>query len=280
MGESTAQPSDQSTADEAQSVAEERRTGEPYRRGPGADRDTAAPLSGVSVAVDSPGAAGAPPPELADVAFRLFGDRLNLAIRYTRLLGTGGIVRGLVGPREAPRLWDRHVLNCAVLAELIPAGSVVADVGSGAGLPGIVLGVARPDLSITLIESLARRTAFLSEAVEDLGLDRVAVVRGRAEELVGRIGPVDTVTARAVAPLDRLARWCLPLLPAGGRLLAMKGVSAEEEVAAQGAQVRRAGGAEPVIRHCGVGLVDPPATVIEVIRARAGTPGKRGRRRT
>lgn len=272
MGESSTQPSDQS-ADDLPS----RRTG---RWGPdanGADR-TRRPDS--SLTIDPFGALGEPPAALAEVASRLFGERLGLAIRYTELLGTEGIVRGLVGPREAPRLWDRHMLNCVVLAELIPSGSVVADVGSGAGLPGIVLAVARPDLSITLIESLTRRTAFLSEVVEDLGLDRVAVVRGRAEELAGRIGPVDTVTARAVAPLDRLARWCLPLLPEGGRLLAMKGVSAEEEVAAHGTQVRRAGGAEPVIRHCGVGLVDPPATVIEVIRTRAGTPGKRGQRRT
>ena len=221
----------------------------------------------------------APPPSLAAAADRVFGDRLPLARRYAELLGTDGTVRGLVGPREAPRMWDRHLLNCAVLAELIPTGAVVVDVGSGAGLPGIVLAVARSDLSITLIESLARRTALLVEAVEALGLERVDVVRGRAEDLVGRIGPVDVVTARAVAPLDRLARWCLPLLPAGGRLLAMKGSTAADEIAVHGMQVRRAGGGEPEIRRCGAGVVEPPTTVIEVVRTRSGTTGaKRGRR--
>lgn len=219
------------------------------------------------------------PAELAEAAGQVFGDRLGLAQRYAELLATHGTVRGLIGPRETPRLWDRHLLNCAVLAELIPPGAVVADVGSGAGLPGIVLAVARPDLSVTLIESLARRTAFLDEAVESLGLDQVSVVRGRAEELVRRIGPVDIVTARAVAPLDRLVRWCLPLLPTGGRLLAMKGASAVDEVAAHETDIRRAGGGTPEIRHCGVGRVDPPTTVVEVLRDRTGARGsKRGRR--
>lgn len=220
----------------------------------------------------------APPAALSTAANRVFGDRLPLARRYAELLGTEGTVRGLVGPREAQRLWDRHLLNCAALAELIPTGAVVADVGSGAGLPGIVLAVARSDLSITLIEPLARRTAFLVEAVEALGLERVDVVRGRAEDLVGRIGQLDVVTARAVAPLDRLARWCLPLLPDGGRLLAMKGSSAPAEIAEHGMQVRRAGGGEPEIRRCGVGVIEPPATVIEVVRTRSGTGAKRGRR--
>lgn len=227
-----------------------------------------------------PGAA-ALPVELADTARRVFGDRLPLAERYAELLATEGTVRGLVGPRETPRLWDRHLLNCAVLGELLPSGSVVADVGSGAGLPGIVLGVARPDLRVVLIESLARRTTFLDEVVDELELTQVSVVRGRAEELVGRLGPVDVVTARAVAPLDRLARWCLPLLPVGGRLLAMKGASATEEVAEHEKEVRRAGGEQPQVLHCGVGLVEPATTVIEVVRSRAGgSAKKRGRVRT
>ncbi len=221
------------------------------------------------------------PPALADVAGQLFGDRLALAERYAELLATEGTVRGLLGPRETPRLWDRHLLNCAVLTELIPTGAVVADVGSGAGLPGIVLGVARPDLSVTLIDSLARRTSFLDEVVDELGLDRVTVVRGRAEELAKQLGPMDVVTARAVAPLDRLARWCLPLLPVGGRLLAMKGASASDEVATHGAKVQRAGGEMPEVVQCGVGLVEPPTTVIEVVRRRTSAAGsKRGRGRT
>ncbi|MEV0840053.1 16S rRNA (guanine(527)-N(7))-methyltransferase RsmG [Actinocatenispora sera] len=222
--------------------------------------------------------AGALPPALAETARQVFGARLPLAERYAELLATEGTVRGLVGPRETPRLWDRHLLNCAVLAELLPVGSVVADVGSGAGLPGIVLGVARPDLSIVLIESLARRTAFLDEVVDELQLSRVTVVRGRAEELAGRIAQPDVVTARAVASLDRLVRWCLPLLPTGGRLLAMKGASAGDEVAEHAAQIRRAGGDEPRVLQCGVGLVEPATTVVEVVRL-SGANGKRKRGR-
>ncbi len=224
------------------------------------------------------------PPTAAEL---LFGDRLPLALRYAELLATDGIVRGLIGPREAPRLWDRHLLNCAVLAERIPAGVSVADVGSGAGLPGIVLGVVRPDLRVVLIEPLARRSTFLEEAVEQLGLDGVTVLRARAEELTGRgaqFEPVDVVTARAVAPLDRLAGWCLPLLVPGGRVLAMKGSTATEEVAEHAAAVRRRGGSDPVVLRCGEGVVDPPTTVVEFVRAmtaagdrRPGKSGGRGR---
>lgn len=170
-------------------------------------------------------------------------------------------------------------MNCAALTELIPHGASVVDVGSGAGLPGIVLGVARPDLSVILVESLVRRTTFLAEVVRELELDRVSLIRGRAEDLAGRIGPVDVVTARAVAPLDRLVRWCLPLVPVGGRLLAMKGASASDEMVTHSAEIRRAGGSEPRLLRCGVGLVDPPATVVEVIRQRSRSGTRRGRGR-
>jgi 16S rRNA (guanine527-N7)-methyltransferase len=185
-----------------------------------------------------------------------------------QLLATAGVVRGLIGPREAPRLWDRHLLNCVVLTELVPVGVSVTDVGSGAGLPGIVLAVARPDLTMTLVEPLARRTAFLTEAVADLGLDNVTVLRGRAEELVGKLAPAQVVTARAVAPLDRLAAWCLPLTAMGGRLLAMKGASAAAEVEEHAASVARLGGGRPVVRECGRGLVEPATTVVEIVRER------------
>jgi 16S rRNA (guanine527-N7)-methyltransferase len=191
-------------------------------------------------------------------------------VAYAELLITDGVVRGLIGPREAPRIWERHLINCAVMAEMIPIGASVADVGSGAGLPGIVLAVARPDLTITLIEPLARRTAFLSEAVTALGLDTtVTVVRGRAEEVAG--GPpvaADIVTARAVAPLDRLAGWCLPLAAVGGRLLALKGSSAADEVAEHREAIARLGGSDPVIALCGEGVIEPPATVVEIVRER------------
>jgi 16S rRNA (guanine527-N7)-methyltransferase len=211
-----------------------------------------------------------PPAEFADAARHVFGDRLPLAVAYAELLITDGVVRGLIGPREAPRVWERHLINCGVISEMIPLGASVIDVGSGAGLPGIVLAVARPDLTITLVEPLARRTAFLSEAVTALGLDAtVTVVRGRAEDLAG--GPpvaADVVTARAVAPLDRLAGWCLALAAIGGRVLALKGASAADEVAEHHAAISRLGGSTPVIVHCGEGLIEPPATVVEIVRER------------
>ena len=230
----------------------------------------------------SPGPSSFPPPAFLDAARAVFGDRLALASTYAELLATDGVVRGLIGPREAPRLWERHLINCAVLGEMIPIGASVVDVGSGAGLPGIVLAVARPDLTITLVEPLARRTAFLSEAVTKLGLDAtVTVVRSRAEDLAGE-PPVaaDVVTARAVAPLDRLAGWCLPLAAVGGRLLALKGASAADEVAEHRAAIARLGGAEPVIALCGVGVIEPPATVVEIVRERdvvAARPRSSGR---
>src|SRR4051794_3351160 len=159
-----------------------------------------------------------PPADVSEpplpAARSVFGDHLPLAEHYAQLLATDGVVRGLIGPREAPRLWDRHLLNCAVLSELIDTDAYVVDVGSGAGLPGIVLAIARPDLLVTLVEPLARRCDFLVEAVEALALEeRVEVVRARAEEYTGPLA--DIVTARAVAPLDRLAGWCLPLARAG-----------------------------------------------------------------
>ena len=204
------------------------------------------------------------------MAARVFGGRLALACDFARLLVTDGVVRGLIGPREAPRIWERHLINCAVMSEIIPIGASVVDVGSGAGLPGIVLAVARPDLSITLVEPLARRTAFLSEAVTTLGLEAtVRVVRGRAEDVVdGPPAGADVVTARAVAALDRLAGWCLPLAHTGGRLLALKGASAADEVAEHRSAIAALGGSDPVVRTCGDGLIDPPTTVVEIVKER------------
>ncbi len=162
-------------------------------------------------------------------AQRVFAARLDLAVRYFDLLATEGTVRGLIGPREVPRLWERHLLNCAALAELIPDGASVCDIGSGAGLPGIVLAIRRPDLQVTLVEPLLRRTTFLDEAVHQLGLGAVEVVRGRAESLHGS-RQFDVVTSRAVAPLGRLLEWSMPLVSPDGVLLAMKGSSIAAEV--------------------------------------------------
>ena len=221
----------------------------------------------------SPGPSSFPPPAVSAAAEKVFGSRLELAVSYARLLITDGVVRGLIGPREAPRVWERHLINCGVMSEIIPIGASMVDVGSGAGLPGIVLAVARPDLTITLVEPLARRTAFLTEVVTELGLDAtVTVVRGRAEDVHGLAA--DIVTARAVAPLDRLAGWCLPLAAVGGRLLALKGSSAADEVAEHRTTITRLGGSEPVIRLCGVDVIEPPTTVVEIVRERDVVPPK------
>ncbi len=210
-----------------------------------------------------------PPPELRSAAVWCFGDRLPVAVQFAEILMTDGVVRGLIGPRELDRLWDRHLLNCAIVAELIPSRAHVVDVGSGAGLPGVVLAVARPDLSVDLVEPLARRAGFLSEVVVSLGLDRTTVVRARAEECGRRhpqLEPANVVTARAVASLDRLARWCLPLTAEGGRLLALKGESASDEIATHRAAISRAGGGEPVLLRCGEGILPTPTTVVEITK--------------
>jgi 16S rRNA (guanine527-N7)-methyltransferase len=211
----------------------------------------------------------------------VFGDRLELAARYVQHLATSGVERGLIGPRETDRLWERHVLNCAVVADLVPDSAKVVDVGSGAGLPGIPLALARPDLRIVLVEPLARRVEWLTEIVEDLGLS-LTVERGRAEEnaIRRRWEGADVVTARAVAPLARLAGWSLPLLRVGGRLLAVKGASAPQEIDRDVAEVRRLGGAAPQIELCGAGVVDPPSTVVSVEREARPTGRTRKKRST
>jgi 16S rRNA (guanine527-N7)-methyltransferase len=209
----------------------------------------------------------------------VFGVRSPLARRFAEHLVTSGVERGLLGPREAPRVWDRHVLNCAVVAELVPDGARVVDVGSGAGLPGIPLAIVRPDLRIVLVEPLARRVDWLREVIDDLDL-AVEVERGRAEDAVvrRRWEGADVVTARAVAPLARLAGWSLPLLRSGGRLLALKGASAPDEVERDTAAVRKLGGGPPRIERCGVGVVDPACTVVVVERMTAvGSRSRRGR---
>lgn len=194
-------------------------------------------------------------------------DRLHLAEQYAALLASDGVVRGLIGPRETPRLWSRHLLNSAVLAEAVPDGARVADVGSGAGLPGIPLAIARPDVEVTLVEPLLRRATFLAEAVDALGLDRVHVVRARAEELhrSDDVAPgFDVVTSRAVAQLGQLVDWCMPLVAADGVLLGLKGAAAADEVAAAQRQLRTWGCAAPEIVELGVGAVPEPTAAVRV----------------
>jgi len=216
--------------------------------------------------------AGVPP----EAAGRVFGDRLALAVVYADLLATAGVDRGLIGPREAPRLWDRHLLNCAALGEVVTEGAHVVDVGSGAGLPGLVLAIARPDLRLTLVEPLERRTVFLEEVADRLGLEGVVVSRGRAEDHVGL--EADVVTSRAVAPLPRLMGWSLPLARLGGEVLALKGSRAADEI--EGVQSKawaRSGTTAPEVLEVGRGVVDPPTTVVRVVRlrqARVRLPGR------
>ncbi|MFI5677121.1 16S rRNA (guanine(527)-N(7))-methyltransferase RsmG [Streptomyces cellulosae] len=222
----------------------------------------------------------------------VFGDRFDDVVRYAELLAEAGVQRGLIGPREVPRLWERHLLNCAVLSEVVPEGVTVCDVGSGAGLPGIPLALVREDLKITLLEPLLRRTTFLTEVVELLGLDHVTVVRGRAEEVMGKLTPVHVVTARAVAPLDRLAAWGIPLLRPYGEMLALKGDTAEEELKSAATALSKLGAVETSILHVGEGVVDPLSTVVRVEvgespggvrfaakRAKAARTGRTRRRR-
>ena len=183
----------------------------------------------------------------------------NLA-RFAHWLAGAGVERGFLGPREVDRIWDRHIANCAVVEELIPINSKVFDIGSGAGLPGLVLAIVRPDITIGLIEPLMRRSEFLKEVVADLGItEQVTVMRGRAEELKGHTAPV--VTARAVAPLGKLLTWSLPLTTKGGVILAMKGSSAATEIA-DAKEILNGRKAQIVL--CGKGVVDPQTTVVRV----------------
>lgn len=206
------------------------------------------------------------PEDLRPVAERLFGDRLELAERFTAMLAEQGEERGLIGPREVDRLWERHVVNCALLVDAIdPSVRELADVGSGAGLPGVVVAIARPELRVTLIETMQRRVDWLEEVDAELGLG-MEVVRARAEEL-HRERSFEAVTARAVAALDKLAKWTLPLVADGGELLAMKGSSAAAEIEKAAPVLKRLGGVDPRIEIHGRGEVEVPTTVVRVRRA-------------
>ncbi|KQP78187.1 16S rRNA (guanine(527)-N(7))-methyltransferase RsmG [Aeromicrobium sp. Leaf289] len=199
-----------------------------------------------------------PPPP---VAAGVFHDQLPLVSRYAGILASDGVERGMIGPREVPRLWDRHLVNSGVVLPRLPQGATVADVGSGAGLPGLVWAIGRPDLQVTLVEPLLRRTTFLDEVVAELDLTNVRVVRSRAEDVDETF---DVVTARAVAALEKLAKWCMPLVKPGGVLLALKGQSAPEELESAKRTLGRLGATDTLIRT--YGEVEVPTTVVEVTK--------------
>lgn len=224
--------------------------------------------------VSDPVSRETPPPP--DWAQGVFSHALPTAVAYADLLAGPGVVRGLIGPREVPRLWERHLGNCAVLGEAIPDGAEVCDIGSGAGLPGLVLALARPDLRVTLVEPLLRRSTFLEETVAQLGLDNVEVVRARAEELHG-VRDFDVVTSRAVAPLGRLLHWSMPLVRQGGALVAMKGSSVREEIDQAARELTEHGAGRIEVLICGKDVLDPPTTVLRVEATRPSLLGSGGR---
>lgn len=179
---------------------------------------------------------------------------------------------------------DRHLLNSVALNELLDPGDQIADIGSGAGLPGIPLALARPDLRVTLIEPLLRRSDFLREVIDDLGVD-ITVVRGRAEEQGVRrqVGEMDAVVSRAVAGLDKLTRWSMPLLRSGAQMMALKGQRAEAELDEHRRVIESLGAVDARVVTCGGDYLNPPATVVVARRGELGSANRRapgmGRRR-
>lgn len=220
-------------------------------------------------------------PAAPEGAAGLFGDRVELAERFAAILADTGVTHGLIGPREVPRLWERHLLNCAVVADSFPSGARLVDVGSGAGLPGVVLAIVRPDLEVHLVEPMLRRTTWLEGVVAELDLTTVTVHRGRAEDLAGSLS-APFVTARAVARLDKLARWCVPLLEEDGTLVAMKGRSAHQELEEDRPALERLGMNRAVVVEHGGDLLDEPVLTVDLgfapapRRAKAGALARRG----
>ena len=202
-------------------------------------------------------------PGMPEAAREVFGAAAAKAERYAELLAGPGVERGLIGPNEVPRLWERHLLNSAAVARLVPVPCSLVDLGSGAGLPGIVLALLLPDADVTLLEPTLRRTIFLEECVADLGLGNAKIWRARAEQAAGTLA-ADVVTARAVAPLDQLAALALGLLKPGGIVLAVKGAKAKAEVRAASEALRRLGVRDVQVLVAGGGKVDPAATVVRL----------------
>ena len=211
----------------------------------------------------------------------LFGARVGLAQQYVDSLASDGVLRGLIGPREAGRLWTRHILNSAVVGPLLVSGHRIVDIGSGAGLPGIPLAISRPDCEFVLVEPLERRSVYLAEIIAALELTNCQVVRARADEAIDRCGGADVVTSRAVAPLAKLASWSAPLLRVGGQLLALKGSSAAEEITRDRAAVTATGLVDLEVVIAGTGLIDPVTSIIRGIKIATPTrpPGGRMQKR-
>lgn len=217
--------------------------------------------------------------EVQDALRASVGDRYPRLATFAELLADQGVLRGLIGPREVPRLWERHIANSAAVEPYLPATGTVVDVGTGAGLPGVVLACLRPDQHVVLLEPMERRTTWLEEVVARLELTSAEVVRARAEEMHGRLEAA-AVTARAVAPMDRLARWTLPLVETGGVLVALKGSRAADEVAEARAVIARLGGAEPEVLQATPVPGVAPTTVVRVRKVRETRPvAPKGRRR-
>jgi 16S rRNA (guanine527-N7)-methyltransferase len=212
-----------------------------------------------------------------DAAFAVFGARLDAAQHYAEILAGTAVQVGVLGPHEVERLWDRHLLNSAAIAELLAVGDRVVDLGSGAGLPGLPLAIARPDLQIVLVEPLLRRSEFLRAVVAELALP-VEVVRGRAEDRAVRegLGEVDAAVSRAVAGLDRLTKWSLPLLRPGGHMVAIKGERAQEEVDEHRRVMTALGAVDVRVVRCGVNYLSPPATAV-LARRGVRTPRRQAR---
>jgi 16S rRNA (guanine527-N7)-methyltransferase len=191
-------------------------------------------------------------------------------VAFATLLAREGEMRGLIGPREIPRLWSRHIVNSLAINDFVPEGATVADIGSGAGFPGVVLAITRPDVTVALIDSMERRTEWLEHVRVALGLTNVVVVTNRAEALHG-LRHFDVVTARAVAPMDRLARWTLPLVRSGGRLVALKGQRAVEELTAAHKSIRKEGGSHAKVHEVPSPLDDSVTRVIVVMKGGDGS---------
>lgn len=201
------------------------------------------------------------------VAGELFGDRIDLARQFVRALVEHGEERGLIGPQEVPRIWTRHVLNCAIAAPLFPTGGRVGDVGSGAGLPGVVLAIARPDVTWELIEPMERRVSWLDEQVSALGLENVTVHRARADEVAVE-GVLDAVTARAVSAMRTLIPWTAPLVRDGGELILLKGRSVDAEIDAAQKVLRKHRVTDVRVEVLGEGVLDETTRAVRaVVRA-------------